>query len=146
MISGPKTSWSVTQWSILGPVLLNIFNNLADEAQCTLSKFAVDMKLEGVTGTQGYPAATRKDLNSPKKWANRNIMKLSKEKCKVLHLDRNKLMHLCSLSATQLGSSLVEKDLGVLVDPKVNMRQQCALTAKVADGSLCYSEKVLPGA
>ena len=59
-------------------------------------------------------AAIQKDLNRLEKWADRNLMKFSKERCKVLHLGNNNLLYWCMLGATQLESSLAEKDLGVL--------------------------------
>ncbi|KAK4831052.1 hypothetical protein QYF61_014984 [Mycteria americana] len=60
----------------------------------------------------------------------------NKGKVKVLHLGRNNLMHQYKLVATQLESSLAEKALGVLVDTRLNMSQQCALAAKKANGIL----------
>ena len=45
-------------------------------------------------------------------------------------------MHQYMLGATQLASSFAEKDLGVLVDTKLNMSQKCAFVAKKANGIL----------
>ncbi|KAK4825365.1 hypothetical protein QYF61_026884 [Mycteria americana] len=71
------------------------------------------------------------------KWATKNLMKFNKE-CKVLHLGKNNPIHQCILGATQLESSMAEKDLGVLLDTKLHMSQGCALAAKKGNGILCF--------
>ncbi|KAK4830942.1 hypothetical protein QYF61_014401 [Mycteria americana] len=93
--------------SILGLVLFNIFiNSLDDGTECTLCKFADDTKLGGVADTPDDGTAIQRNLDRLEKWANRNLMKF-KEKCKVLHLDRNNPRHQDMLEVTQL-----EKQLG----------------------------------
>ncbi|KAK4825717.1 hypothetical protein QYF61_002135 [Mycteria americana] len=59
-------------------------------------------------------------------------MKFNKWKCKVLQLQRNGPMHQCMLGADQLGRSLAEKGLGVLLDTKLTMNQQRRPTASSA--------------
>ncbi|KAK4822918.1 hypothetical protein QYF61_023418 [Mycteria americana] len=58
-------------------------------------------------------------------------MEFNKEKCQVLHLERNNPRHQYMLGATQLGSSFAEKDLGFPVDRQLTMSQQCALETKI---------------
>lgn len=70
------------------------------------------------------------------KWANTNLMKFNKGKCKALLLRRNNLRHQHRLGANWQKSSCTEKDLGVLVDIKLTMSQLCVFAAKKANSML----------
>jgi len=70
-------------------------------------------------------------------------MKFNKGKCGVLNLGRNNPMHWYRLRADLLESSSVQRDLGVPVDNRLTMSQQCALVAKKANGVLgCIRKSV----
>jgi len=85
--------------------------------------------------------AIQRDLDRLEKWADRNLTKFNKGKCKTWG-GVSPSMYWC-LGWMAGSMSLVEKDLGVLVDKKLNMGQQCGLVAKRVNSLLgCTSKNV----
>ncbi|KAF7241779.1 hypothetical protein EYD10_11646 [Varanus komodoensis] len=148
-ISGESSGWrpgtsKVPQGSVLGPILFNHFiNDMEEGVNSLLIKFADDTKPGAVATTEEQVLQIQKDLDRLWKRAGDNRKPFNVDKCKVLHLGHRNSCHKYRLGDKCLESSTCERDLGVLVDCRLNMSQQCDAVVKRANATLgCIARSV----
>ena len=84
-------------------------------------------------------------LDRMEHWAESNRMKFSREKCKILHLRKRNPLHSYKMGETWLSKTTSKKDLGIVVDQKLNMSQPCDAAAKKANVILgCINRSIVP--
>jgi len=123
----------ISQGVVLGPALFNMFvSDMNSGIECTLCKFSDSTKLSGAINTLEGRDAIQRNSDRLERWACANLVKFNKAKCKVLHVGQGNPKHKYRLGRKRIESSPEEKDLGVLVDEKLNVTWQCVLTAQKA--------------
>ena len=73
------------------------------------------------------------NLDRLEQWAQENLRRFNKAKRKVLHLGCGNSHCQYKLGDEKMEHRLVKKDLGVLVDGKLDLGQKCVLTAQKAN-------------
>jgi len=135
VINGSVSGWrlitsSVTQGSVLGLVLFNIYISDIDDG--IEGKFVDDTKLSGAVDTFEGREAIQRDLDRLEKWAHENLMRFNIAECKVLYFgwgnSRYEYIHREEL----IENGPLKKGLVVMVDKKLDKSQKCALAAQKA--------------
>ncbi|KAJ7410704.1 hypothetical protein BTVI_52723 [Pitangus sulphuratus] len=127
---------SVLQGSVLGLVLFNTFiHDLDVEIKCTLTKFEENVKLGGSSNLFKGRKFLWRDLDRLDQWIKDKCTRFIEMKCRIQLLDYNRCKGL-GFREEWLKICLAERDLRMLVDSQLNMRQQCAQVAKKANGIL----------
>ena len=139
VVNGVFSGWSVVtsgipQGSVLGPVLFTLYvNDLPDAVTSTVQLFADDMKIyRGVGGGTDHNIL-QADLDRFVAWSERWLLPFNAAKCSSLHLGPSNPSETYTLQGTDLQQSLVERDLGVLVDHQLKFREQAAAAASRAN-------------
>ncbi|KAJ7422488.1 hypothetical protein WISP_37703 [Willisornis vidua] len=130
-LSKPLTVIYQQSWSIQkGRSQMIGICGLDERIESTISKFADDIKLGLSVNLLEGRKALQRNLDNLERWADFNGMRFNKAKYRVLHFGNNNPMECYRLGTECLEISQPERDLGFLIDKKLNMMQQCAQMAK----------------
>jgi len=95
----------------MGPVLFNIFiNELEEVADSTFVKFSGNTMLVGGVDNLNGRTVIQRDLDRWRELANRNFMKFSEDKWRVLHLEGKNRFQQYELEIDSLRSKFAEKE------------------------------------
>ncbi|KAJ7407796.1 rna-directed dna polymerase from mobile element jockey-like [Pitangus sulphuratus] len=90
--------------------------------------------------------AFQRDLDRLERWVCVNLIKFNKAKREVLHMGRGTPKDKYRVGEEWIESDSAEKDLGVLMDERLDRSQQCAPAAQKSSCILgCIKTSVVPG-
>ena len=132
LVNGTRSEWEavssgVPQGSVLGPVLFLIYiNDLPKEVKNCIRLFADDTKLYRTVTTDLDCLSLQQvlDIDNIEEWASKWQLKFHPKKCETMRIGDKYPKYNYTMTAedgtiVQLEETVVEKDLGVVVDNKL---------------------------
>ena len=147
-VNGQVSGWSpvssgIPQGSVLGPVMFVIYiNDLPSSVKHALVRIlADDTKMYKGIPSYAVHAEVQSDFSELENWSDRWQIGFNKGKCNVMHLGYNNPKHTYYMSDNNntqvpLSETTAEKDLGVIVDNKLNLHEHVATATKKANSIL----------
>ena len=127
-------SSGVPQGSVLGPILFIYYiNDMPDVTEEELKIFADDTKGSNEIENDVDVLNLQKCIDNLTEWSKLWLLKFNGPKCGVLHMGKNNEKHDYFITLNgithKLNKTILEKDLGVFLDPDLNFSQH--ITTKV---------------
>ena len=137
----------VPQGSIVGPLLFVLFiNDIGDNISqdTNIAMYADDTKIWRNIKSQHDNQTLQNDINLLQDWAEKNLMRFHPSKCHILSASRkrppkDKFQYM--LDGTPLKYSNFEKDLGVIITPKLNFTDHCNKLYSKANSRLALNKR-----
>ena len=131
----------IPQGSVLGPILFLIFiNDLPKVIKCLIKLFADDAKLYQIIKSNQDSVDLQVNVGRSREWAIIWKMLFNTKKCKHLHIgssnDPCDFFMPSDLGAVPIEKVEEEKDMGVIIDRKLNFRQHVAKKVSIANRNL----------
>ena len=147
VINGCCSNWTpvgsgVPQGSVLGPLLFLIYINDLDVGLVSrIAKFADDTKL-GIDAMDPESVdGLRRDLIQIGEWSEKWQMPFNVDKCAVMHIGQRNPEAQYSLLGQTINTTVVERDLGVLISRDLKFSAQCLAVEKRAQKILGYIKR-----
>jgi len=130
-----KVESGVPQGTVLGPSLFSVFiDDLEEEVTALqldvlIAKFADDTKGAKIISGPDDRDKLQAALDSLCRWADKWGMAFNVSKCKVLHIGRNNPEYRYYMNGMEMGTTEMERDVGVLVSKSLKPAEQCEAAA-----------------
>ena len=124
----------IPQGSVLGPMLFALYiNDLPESVLSHAFLFADDTKMFRIISTPKDSELLQDDLAKVTDWSDKWLVRFNADKCKHMHIGNKKVNAEYFLNHTKLTYAEYEKDIGVVIDDKLNFDKHISDKCKKAN-------------